>query len=260
MPKNIFLMIIAMFLSTEAFCQASTPVLSVVNADGKSYSVDYRESSFKTRSRSGVYFDAFLQAEDQANGQPAWEERLYRIEIAGKKNVEIHRIFVKDLSIKDGCVVAVDEKNNVYTVDIGERTQTGFRIQLEREQFNVGDQVKITLFNDLTQNVDLYPLSIDKFVNNKWVEWAFDVVFPCTSCVNHMGETLKPGIATTIIYDQLGHDFESSNTGCTSPKKGTYRVSAMIRYLESERKLREVTYFKEYKVTGEQSPMMVRYQ
>ena len=120
-----------------------------------------------------------------------------------------------------GIVYSAESQNEV----LPEEPAIGvFRIELEKDTFTVGENIKITFINDFPKKIYMYPLSVEKFIDGKWVEWRFDLYSPCTSFINRAGDIIAPGGKETVVYDQIGHDFQSDNTGCTSSEPGKYKV------------------------------------
>ena len=136
--------------------------------------------------------------------------------------------------------------------DIKEEQATGpFRIELEKNAFVVGEKVKINLVNNFPKKIYMYPLSVDKLVNGQWVEWRFELYCECTSWCNRAGNIINPGEKETVIYDQIGHDFQLENTGCIPSKPGKYRVSARTDYGDTWQEKKTVIYFQEFEIKAE---------
>lgn len=93
----------------------------------------------------------------------------------------------------------------------------------DKEEYKQREEVKVTVRNNLDEEIYFPFISVEKFSGDKWEEVRFDIDCPCLSDCNKASVYLLPNQPQEFSWDQEIDEWNTDNDSCFKAFLGRYR-------------------------------------
>ncbi|EKE06939.1 MAG: hypothetical protein ACD_18C00231G0003 [uncultured bacterium] len=101
-----FILVFSLFMTTQSVSAkiVGTPEPTNVNYNGLEFSAPQNHMGY-------------VEARDKDNNK-VWEKELYKVETDPNLETDVQWVFIKKMEILDGMLIATNDKNENYTIDL----------------------------------------------------------------------------------------------------------------------------------------------
>lgn len=131
------------------------------------------------------------------------------------------------------------------TASDGGEIQKEISAVTNKTEYQVSEEVKLTITNNLGESIELYNVEVEKYDGEKWEQIRYDIECPCMAFC-------KKAVLILLANDNREFTWDQKETECRKVNEGTYRFRIAWESSETEEKrvqaVPKISYSNEFRI------------